>query len=172
MATQFELRETPGGLVVKTKMQHAHLHALFSGCIAASAIAIVVYRYAPMAIVIVVGLLGGIFGYVEIVRQRTAQLRVTNLEFQTITGDVLRSRTAIARADIECLEFREEKGGPDHYEPAGVYAELRTGSKCILPYLDEHQAHSVIEAIYTRFPDMPITGTKSSFDKHFTTLGI
>ena len=171
MATEFELRETPGGLLAKSKMQHAHLHALFSGCIAASAVALVAYRYAP-APVIVVALLGGIFGYIEIARQRTVQLRATNLEFQMTTGDFYRSRTAIPRADIESLEYREERGGPDHYEPAGLYAELRRGSKCILPYLDEHQTHSVIEAIYRRFPDMPIKGAKSSFDKHFTTLGI
>jgi hypothetical protein len=148
------------------------LHALFSGCIAASAVALVAYRYAPAPIVIVVALLGGIFGYIEIVRQRTVQLRATNLEFQTTTGDFYRSRSAIPRADIESLEFREESGGPDQYDPAGLYAELRTGSKCILPYLDAHEAHSVIEAIYRRFPDMPITGKKSSFDKHVTTLGI
>ena len=172
MGKQFELRETPGGLVVRSKMQHAHLHALLSACIAASAVALVAYRYASTPIVIVVALLGGIFGYIEIVRQRTVQLRATNLEFQMTTGDFFRSRTAIARADIESLEFREEKGGADHYEPAGLYAELRRGSKCILPYLDEHQTHSVIEAIYRRFPDMPITGTKSSFEKHITTLGI
>ncbi len=172
MATQFELVETPGGLVVKSKMQHTHLYALFSGCIAASAVALVAYRYAPAPIVMVVAFLGGIFGYIEVVRQRTVQLRAMNLEFQTTTGDFYRSRTAIPRADIESLEYREERGGPDHYEPAGLYAELRTGSKCILPYLDERQTHSVIEAIYRQFPDMPLTITKSSFDKHFTTLGI
>jgi hypothetical protein len=172
MATQLELRETPSGLVVKAKMQHARLHALFSGCVAASAVAIMSYRYTSAPIVIVVALLGGIFGYIEIVRQRTVQLRATNFEFQTTTGDFYRSRTAIPRANIESLEYREEGGSPDHYEPAGLYAELGMGSKCILPYLDEHQTHSVIEAIYRRFPDMPIAGKKSSFDKHFTTLGI
>ena len=172
MATQFELRETPAGLVAKSKMQHAHLHALFSGCIAASAVAVVAYHYAPAPIVIVVALLGGIFGYIEIIRQRIVELRATNLEFQTTTGDFYRSCTAIPRADIESLEYREARGGPDHYEPAGLYAELRRGSKCILPHLEEHKAQSVIEAIYRRFPDMPIKSTKSSFDKRFTTLGI
>jgi hypothetical protein len=49
---------------------------------------------------------------------------------------------------------------------------LSRGSKCILPDLDEHQTNNVIEAIYRRFPDMPMKGTKSSFGKHFTTLGI
>ena len=174
MATQFELRETPSGLVVKSKLQHAHLYALLSGCVAASAVALVAYRYVPAPIVIVVAALGGIFGYIEIIRQRTVQLSAMNLEFQTTTGDFHRSRTAIPRANIESLEYREEKGGPDHHEPAGLYAELRAGSKCILPYLDERQTQTVIEAIYRRFPDMPIGGSdpKSSFDKHFTSLGI
>jgi hypothetical protein len=172
MATQFELRETPGGLIAKSKMQHAHLHALLSGCIAASAVAVMAHHYAPAPIVIVVALLGGILGYIEVVRQRTVELRATNLEFQTITGDLYRSCTAIPRADIESFEYREARGGADHYEPAGLYAELRRGSKCILPDLNEQQTHSVIEAIYRRFPDMPVKGAKSSFDKHFTTLGI
>lgn len=174
MATQFELRATPSGLVVKTRMQHAHLHALLSGCVAASAVALVAYRYVRAPIVIVVAVLGGIFGYIEIIRQRTVQLSATNLEFQTTTGDFYRSRTAIPRANIEALEYREERGGPDRYEPSGLYAESRAGSKCILPYLDEHQTQTVIEAIYKRFPDMPIAGrdTTSSLGKHFTTLGI
>jgi hypothetical protein len=172
VAREFELRETPSGLVVKAKMQHAQVHALFSGSVAASAVAILAYHYARTSIVIVGALLGAIFGYIEIIRQRTVQLRATNLEFQTITGHFYRSRTAIPRADIESLEYREEKGGPDHYEPAGLYAESRAGSKCVFPYLDEQQTRSVIEAIYRRFPDMPITPGKSSFDKHFTTLGI
>jgi hypothetical protein len=174
MASQFELREIPVGLVVKSKMQHAHLHALFSGCVAASAIALVVHRYAPAPIVVVVALLGGCFGYLGVIRQRTVQLRATNLEFQTTTGDFYKSDTAVPRANIESLEYREEKGGPDHYEPAGLYAELRNGSKCILPYLDEQQTQAVIEAIYKRFPDLPIAGTDTSpsFGKHFTTLGI
>lgn len=174
MATQFALRETPSGLVVKSKMPHAHLHALLSGCIAASAVALVAYRYARVPIVIMVALLGGIFGYIEIIRQRTVQLSATNLEFQTITGNFYRSRTAIARANIESLEYREQLGGADHYQSAGLYAESRAGSKCILPYLDERQTQTVIEAIYKRFPDMPLAGrdTKPSFDKHFTTFGI
>lgn len=125
-------------------------------------------------IVIVVAVLGGIFGYIEIIRQRTVQLSATNLEFQTTTGGFYRSRTAIPRANIESLEYREESGGPDHYEPAGLYAGLRAGARCVLPYLDQRQTQTVIEAIYRRFPDMPIAEreTKSSLDKHFTTLGI
>ncbi len=174
MATGFELRETPSGLIVKSKMQHAHSHAVLSGCVSASAVAIVAYHYAAASIVIIVAILGGIFGYVEIIRQRSVQLRATNLEFQTTTGDFYRSRAAIPRADIESLEYREEKGGPDHYEPAGLYAELKDGSRCILPYLNERQTHAVVEAIYKRFPDMPIArrDVKSQFDMHFTTLGI
>jgi hypothetical protein len=174
MATQFELRATPNGLVVKSKMPQARLRALISGCVSASVVALVAYRFVRAPIVIVVSVLGGIFGYMEIIRQRTVRLSATNLEFQTITGDFYRSRTAIPRANIEALEYREERGGPEHSEPAGLYAELRAGSKCILPYLDERQTQAVIEAIYKRFPDMPIAGrdAKSSFDKHFTTLGI
>lgn len=174
MATQFELRETPSGLVVKSKMQNAHLHALLSGCVATSVVALVAYRFVRPPIVIVVAALGGIFGYIEIIRQRRVQLSATNLEFQTTAGDFYRSRTAIPRANIESLEYREERGGPDHYEPAGLYAELRAGSKCILPYLDERQTQTVIEAIYRHFPDMPFAGraTKSTSNKHFTTLNI
>src|SRR5579871_6020971 len=165
MATDFELRETSAALVVRSKMQHSHLHAVLSGCVSASAVALVAHRYASVPTVIVLAALGGIFGYVEIVRQRSVRLRATNLEFQTTTGDFYRSSTAIPRADIESLEYREEKGGADHYEPSGLYAELRTGSKCILPHLNERQALTIIEAIYRRFPDMPIVrgGAKSPF---------
>ncbi len=174
MATGFELCETPSGLIIKSKMQHAQLHAVLSGCVSASAVAIVAYHYAPAPIVVVIAILGGIFGYIGVIRQRSMQLRAANLDFQTTTGDFFRSCTAIPRADIESLEYREEKGGPDHYEPAGLYAELKVGSKCILAYLDEQQTQTIIEAIYKRFPDMPISprGAKSPFDKHITTLGI
>jgi hypothetical protein len=174
MAADFELREIPIGLVVTSRMRHAHLHAVLSGCVSASAVAIVACHYAPVPIVIVVAVLGGILGYIEIIRQRSVQLRATNLEFQTTTGDFYRSRTAIPRADIQSLEYREERGGPDHHEPAGLYADLKAGSKCILPYLNERQAQTAIGAIYKRFPDMPIArgDAKSPFDKHFTTLGV
>lgn len=83
IAPHCELREIPSGLIASTKMHHAHLHALFSGCIAASAVALVVHQYAPTPIIMVVALLGGVFCYVGVIRQRTAQLHATNLEFQT-----------------------------------------------------------------------------------------
>ena len=174
MATDFQLRETPIGLIATSKMQHAHLHAILAGCVSASAVAIVAYHYAPAPIAILIAVLGGILGYVKTIRQRSMQLRATNLEFQTTTGDFCRSRTAISRADIESLEYREGKGGPDHYEPAGLYAEFKGGSKCLLPYLNERQTRIVIEAIYKRFPDMPVArgNANSGIDQRFTTLGI
>jgi len=159
---------------VKSTMEHAHVHAVLSGCVSACAVAIVAYHYAAAPILLVVVILGGIFGYFGVIRQRSMQLRASTLEFQTTTGDFFRSRTSVPRADIESLEYREEKGGPDHYEPSGLYAELRAGSKCLLPYLNERQTQTVIEAIYRRFPDMPIArgNAELPFDKHFTTLGI
>ncbi|HET6180245.1 MAG TPA: hypothetical protein VFE61_25210 [Candidatus Sulfotelmatobacter sp.] len=60
------------------------------------------------------------------------------------------------------------------HEPGGLYAGLKLGSTCILPYLDEKQTQAVIEAIYERFPDMLTAAAKaqSPFGQHFTTLGI
>jgi hypothetical protein len=174
MATGFELRETPTELIAKSRIQHAHTHAVFSGCVSASAITIVAYYYGSAPILLVVAILGGILGYFGVIRQRWMQLRAANLEFQTTTGNFFRSCTAVPRADIESLEYREERGGPDQYEPAGLYAEVKVGSKCLLAYLDERQTQTVIEAIYRRFPDMPISrgDAKSPFGKHLSTLGI
>ena len=78
------------------------------------------------------------------------------------------------RRDPRLLEYRAERAGPDAYEPGGLYAGLKLGSACILPYLDEKQTQTVIEAIYKRFPDMLTVAadTKSPFGQHFTTLGI
>ena len=157
-------------------MQHPRAMAAFAGGISAAAVGLVAYHYVSFPIVAIVALLGGAFGYLEIMWQKTVELRATNLEFQT-TGyfrGSYRSKRAVPRANIRLLKYRAESGGLDAYEPGGLYAGLKLGSACILPYLDEKQTQTVIEAIYKRFPDMLTTAadSKSPFGQHFTTLGI
>jgi hypothetical protein len=110
-----------------------------------------------------VGLLASI---ISTLRGCDVELRVTNLDFVS-AGHAPEGykASAIPRAGIFRLEYRDATGGIDDAEQAkGLYAEHRgigswSRSTCILPQVDRAQAEQIIEAIYQRFPD---TGTLSS----------
>ncbi|HEY6969175.1 MAG TPA: hypothetical protein VJA94_08225 [Candidatus Angelobacter sp.] len=126
---------------------------------------------------IVLILIAAILAFLGTVIERRIQLKVTNLEFQTYGGfgNEFRNVRAMPSADILWLEHQDSSGGgdaPDH--PEGLYAVLRCGSSCVLPYVDPGQANQVIDSIEERFPDMAKRWrtSRGPFDCHFITLGL
>lgn len=113
-------------------------------------------------------------GFLEVARQRDVKLHVTNLELTVVGqfGSHYRGRRAFPRADICWLEWRnDETGAETPHFVGGVYAVLRHGSACVLPYVNEDQGSEVIGRITGKFP---FVGTQpdslSPFARHFTTL--
>lgn len=107
-------------------------------------------------------------------RTRRAELRVTNLEYVSrgtnFTG-LFHASQNIPRADVQSLEYQEDKSGPEWDHPGGVYAKLKRRSVCILPHVDANQAAAVIERIGTKFVDLGDNGGgESGFGDHFTSL--
>jgi len=176
MLETLNIRKIADGLLIRSRMQHGHLQAIISAIVSATFFVFVVRFFfsSPILVLCGVAIAGSVFGYLEVMRFRTAELRATNLEFQTTFSGLFRSAHSVPRANIRWLEYRDEGGGSDSYATEGLYAVLNHGSKCILPYLSPQQTDTVIDALYRQFPDMLSEGAepRSPFGEHFTTLGL
>ena len=84
-------------------MKRPLVSAFLSGCIAAGFVALVAYEYVPVSIAVALALAGFGFGYLGALRQRTSELRATNLEFQTSAGAFSRSRALRYQGQISSL---------------------------------------------------------------------
>jgi hypothetical protein len=172
MATQLQVDETSKELHFRSRKQRSVVETALSVAVGISVFGLVAHHYASSTATVICSAVGALIGYLESFRHTTAELRATNLDFHTKTSSPFSVKRSIPRIEIRYLHFEEEMGGGDApYRPSGLYAELRFGNACILPYIDEPQASTVAEAIYKRFPDIPKT-SKSHFDDHFTTLGL
>ncbi len=119
---------------------------------------------------LVIGPLVAAVVFVASKRPQHFRLRVTNLEFSFgESGASFPNTNSVPRADIRYLEHRGPQGDDS---PCGLYAALDHGGRCLLPHLTEAQASEVIDAIYTRFPDMAVASRTFSPGGHLTLLGL
>jgi len=177
MPATFQVEETPKQLLIRVKRQRAFAAALVEAAATALFIAFLVHRVAPMAVVITSALLGAIFAIMWFTRENNVELRITNLGFiaKGSFGGEYRSVRKVSAADIHWLEYQEEQAGPEADRPGGMYAKVKYGSQCVLPYLDESQTNELIERIYAKYPSLKsnCAGHRTSaFEGHFTTLGL
>lgn len=173
---QLEIREYRDGLLIKARQRHSLAQGIFSATIAAAFVVLVVKRFVSLPVLILVVVLAAGFGFAQVLREKEAELNVTNLEFRTsgYFGGDYRARRSLSSADVRWLEYQEDRGGIESsYHPAGLYAVLRVGEACMLPHVNEQQAGEIIEAIAKRFPDFSKRWhSESPFGEHFTTLGL
>ena len=150
MAKQLEIRDFENALLIRTKEDHATTWAGLSAIVSGVFVVIVLGRLLQAPLLILIVVLVAVFGLLQVLRARSVELRVTNLEFESrgYIGDGCGNTRTVCRADVRWLEHQ------DHTEyPSGLHAVLRHHSVCILPYVDEHQTTLVIERIVKKFPD-------------------
>lgn len=177
MATGIEIRESAEGILVKTVRKGARFSRLiqgsFSGGLAGFIIGYVFYG----KWVIPLSAAGTLVGTFSALRDRTIQLRITEIEFvrRGVFPGIILPRRRYSAAGVRWLEFQEEAGGGSDvpYHPAGLYAVLESGSVCLLPYIDEHLTLEVITKIAERFPSMADRWHRQSpFNDHYMSLGL
>jgi len=108
--------------------------------------------------------------------KKKVQLVATNVEFITIgrfSGGGIVSHRAVPYVDVRWLEYRDETAGDVAYSPRGLYAVLKSGSACLLPYLDEHRTLELISKIEKKLPAFSQRWKRQTqFDQHYTTLSV
>lgn len=176
MAATYEISENDKGLLITSTRSKRSFNAILS-----IAVAIAFYwftRHQSGSIWLgLIALLVIVEAIVEMTRGSTVQLRVTNLEFNAkgYFGGGYRPDRMIPRADVIRMEYQEERAGGkgSKYQPAGLYVKRKWSTSCVLPGLNESQTNAVIDAIYKRFPDMPLSTDEVSFFKdEFISLGL
>ena len=172
MTADYEIRELPDSLLVRTKRRRAWRRSLVGAAITGLAVLLTLAHILPGSILTVVVFLAVLLGLSEGFGQAAAELRVTPLEFQSRGNLGAASQpTPVCSADIHWLEYQPDCSGPDTgYRPGGLYAKLRFRTVCVLPLLDENQTIEVIGRIKKRFPEMARGWSEPSIGDRFTTL--
>lgn len=166
----------PDALVVRTRkspsLLESGLSAAAVGVFAGVAGALFVGRV-PATLL---GVLGGVLGFLYSRRTRRFELRVARDELVAIgrVGDGLENSRSVPASEIRWLEYQEDSTGPETADhPAGLYAVLKHRSVCLLPDVDFQQTASVIERIEEKFPELRAQWAGSSaFGKDFISLGL
>jgi len=173
---QLEIRDFKDGLRIKARQRRSLVQGIFSAVIAASFVVLILARFVSLPILILIVVLAAGLGFAQVLREKVAELHVTNLELTThgYFGSDYRGTRSVPRADIRWLEYQEDRGGIEtSYHPAGLYAVLRSGDACVLPNVNDQQSGEIIEAIAKRFPEFAKQWhSDSPFGEHFTTLGL
>ncbi len=120
--------------------------------------------------------LAAVLSFFVAIRQKRAQLTITNVEFVT-QGNFsrrFRSGQTVCTGDVRWLEYKEgERSQDPEYEPRGLYAVTTSGMACLLPFLTEMQTTEVIGEIEGRFPGLADRWrAESPFNAHYLTLGL
>ena len=163
------------GLLIRAERQAPLWEKLLSAGVAGAAVGMFTAEFVSGRWWVPLSVLAAIFGFAGAIRAKRAELRATNVEFLTKGNAATRFRQGqtVCTGDVRWLEFQEDTGGPDSYEPSGLYAITARGSKCLLPFLSEEETAQVITEIEGRFPGLAERWRKESpFGENFLSLGI
>ena len=180
-----ELNVIDGGdaLTIAASQRSSLLRGIFQAVISGFVVAMLVTQFGgrprwitPSIWPIGVGLLAALVVCALELRIRKVELEVTRLELESRgrVGDAFQKSRQLRTADIDWLEYQEDRSGPENAShPKGLYAVCAASSVCLLPEIDEEQAVFVIEKIGDKFPGLRKQWSgKSWFGQHFTTLGL
>ena len=176
MASELQILDLRNALLIRSKRRHIIAAAIISALIAATVVGFGGRHFLPWPVLDLVAVLAAAIDFLCVLRTKSAELRVTNLEFvlRSYFGGGYRSTRSVSRADIKWLEYQEDTTSPETaHHPGGLYAVLKHSNVCVLPFVDEHQAAVVIDRILEKFPDFRNQWEgQSPFGQHFTTLDL
>ncbi len=153
MRAEYRIREVRGGLEITATGRPSASLIISISALTAAITGYVGHRLLPLWLCTLSAALAAAIAFFLTFRQSHAVLRATNLDFET-TGEY---PATISRADITAMFYDRAQGDEASYTPAGLYAN---GGVCLLPFVREEQANEIIQAIYQRFPDMPLKSEK------------
>lgn len=166
------MRHFNDALVIRATKPPSLAKGLVSAIATGGGVAILLLRFVPLPVLLVLAVMAAALGYVAGMRPRSTEPRVTNLEYVSRTfPTAFHSTRSLCRADG--LEYQDDTSGPESEHPGGLYAVLKRRSVSILPHVDAGQSAAVVEAILTKFPDFRAQWRDASgFGSHITALGL
>ena len=175
VAAQLEILEMKDGLLLRVRQKPSLVERLLALVIPATVAGLVSAHFVSKPVLVVIVILGASLGFIQQMRERRVELRVTKFDFQTrgYFGDGYLGTRSVPSANVRGLRYKESQGG--EASTPGLFVDLRWGSTCVLPHIDEQQTSQVIEQILQRFPDWRTQwpeGGESPFGKHVITLGL
>lgn len=109
-------------------------------------------------------------------RKRVHRLTVDPSQFLSTgsIGDSFSPQRKVNPEEVKWLEYQEDSSGPETAEhPRGLCAVLPSRSVCLLPEIDEDEAHRLIDTIGDRFPQLQARWRgQSAYGDGVTSLGI
>jgi hypothetical protein len=156
---EIEIEEIPDGLLIRSVRSGSALYALLSAVVTGAVVFFFARMYFHRPALLVLTVLAATWVSSRWWRTVRVELRMTEVEMQVIGH--LRSGHSLNRhiplANIRRLEYQPGLGENQADRPGGLYVEQRWKSDCVLPHLDERQTKQAIDAIYQRFPMIPIS---------------
>jgi hypothetical protein len=172
MKLGLEIEEVPEGLSIRSVRKGSVFYALLSAIVIGAFVFFMgrVYFHRPALLVLTA--LSAVWGSSRWWRAVRVELRVNNLEIQVIghQRSVPGLNRIIPLSTIQRLEYRPgqehqpNKGEGESDSPSGLYVEQRWKADCVLPHLNEQQTQEAIDAIYKRFPVIPILPPREGRD--------
>jgi len=166
MAARLEIEENPEGLNIRLVRDGSVFYALLSAAVAGAVVFVLGGLYFHRPALIVITAVAAAWASSRWWRAVRGEVRITKLEMRVLTGSVIGSRfdRFIPVADIRRLEFRAHRGEDGFDRPSGLYAVQKWRADCILPRLSEEQAQRAVDAIYQRFPMIPMLPERGKGD--------
>lgn len=176
MNNNLDIREIEGSLVFRVTRSHRKLEAAFGAIVAVAATYVALRHFVSIPVILVVASIVAAISFVEIIKATKAELRITHdlIESLGSFGERLGRKKTLRFADVKWFEYQEDTSGPEtSHHPGGLYAVLKHGSVCTLPYIDETQTASVIDQIFRKFPELRRQAEQhTAFGKKLTSLDI
>ncbi|MDT8070683.1 MAG: hypothetical protein ROO76_21185 [Terriglobia bacterium] len=160
---EVSIAEDTDGLLIKVALRR-RFAAVVSAIATTGCALIVADAFVPHRLMLIIVALAALLGVVMSMREQTVELRVNNLDFETLGyfGGSYRRRRTEPRMSIRGMEHRTSENVP------GLYADMPFYWACLLPFVSEQQANEIIERIYRKFPDTPVAA--DPFTENLTTL--
>jgi hypothetical protein len=157
MATRYHIEEMRNGLKIRVRHEMLWWEPVVAAGIAGVVVWFVSTTFFGGRWKFIFSGIAAVMSLVASIRQKRAQLTITNVEFLT-EGNFskrFRSGQTVCTGNVRWLEYQEGAGSEDPAnEHGGLYAVTTSGKVCLLPFLTEMETTKVIGEIERRFPGL------------------